>query len=354
MDSPDTPARPRIRLQRFLAACGLGSRRACEEFITEGRVTVDGETVAELGATVDPSSQTIALDGERLKMERKKYYVLHKPPGYLCTSSDPSGRRRAIDLLPSEGPRLFTVGRLDENSTGLLVVTNDGDLAEKLAHPRNQIFRTYHIQVAGHPTREVYESLKEGIRFAEAKFRVRSVKALKKVGQSTWLEVILSEGHNRELRRLFARVGHKVLKLIRISFGPIRLGKLKMGEFRDLSLHELEALHGIIANVREKRPVRPGQRTREGQGPRPAFESKGPRGAGRKRSAFSKGRPRESFGDNRPADSGEHGRPAVGDKRRTVGGDKRRTPSGRPDAGKRSAFRPKSAGVRPRSKKPRR
>jgi 23S rRNA pseudouridine2605 synthase len=252
MDSSESPARPRIRLQRFLAACGLGSRRACEEFITQGRVTVDGETVAELGATVDPSSQTIALDGERLKMERKKYYVLHKPPGYLCTSSDPAGRRRAIDLLPPEGPRLFTVGRLDENSTGLLVVTNDGDLAEKLAHPRNQIYRTYHIQVAGHPTREAYEKLKEGMHFAEGRFRVRSVKSLKKVGQSTWLEVILSEGHNRELRRLFARLGHKILKLTRISFGPIRLGKLKMGEHRNLTLPELEQLHGIVANVRQR------------------------------------------------------------------------------------------------------
>jgi 23S rRNA pseudouridine2605 synthase len=418
MDSSEIPARPRIRLQRFLASCGLGSRRACEEFITEGRVTVDGQTISELGATVDPSSQTIALDGERLRMERKKYYVLHKPPGYLCTNNDPAGRRKAIDLLPSEGPRLFTVGRLDENSTGLLVVTNDGDLAEKLAHPRHQIFRTYHIQVAGHPTREVYESLKEGIRFAEARFRVRSVKAIKKVGQSTWLEVILSEGHNRELRRLFARVGHKVLKLTRISFGPIRLGKLKMGEFRDLSLPELEALHGIIANVREKGL---GQRDnqREEKGPRPTFESRGPRGSDRKRSAFSKDRPRPAFGgrvrseggdkerteggDRGRSVGGDRGRPAFSDKRRssrgesgrrsaddkrrteisdkgrtqggdkgrTVGGDKRRTvgggnsgrdsggdrgrtPTGRPDAAKRSGFRPKGAGGRARSKKPRR
>jgi 23S rRNA pseudouridine2605 synthase len=282
----------------------------------------------------------------------------------------------------------------------LLVVTNDGDLAEKLAHPRNQIYRTYHIQVAGHPTRDVYESLKEGLRFAEGKFRVRSVKSIKKVGQSTWLEVIISEGHNRELRRLFARVGHKVLKLIRISFGPIRLGKLKMGEFRDLSLPELEALHGIIANVREKGL---GQRegAREGRGPRPTFESRGPRGAGGNRPAFSKDRPHGSFGDKGRSEGGDRARPAFDDKRRasggdrgrrsadekrrteigedgrrtafgdkgrTSGGDKRRTvggskgrdsrgghgPVGRPDAGKRSTFRPKGAGGRPRSKKPRR
>jgi len=320
-------------------------------------------------------------------MERKKYYVLNKPPGYLCTNSDPAGRRKAIDLLPSEGPRLFTVGRLDENSTGLLVVTNDGDLAEKLAHPRHQIFRTYHIQVAGHPTREVYESLKEGIRFAEARFRVRAVKALKKVGQSTWLEVVLSEGHNRELRRLFARVGHKVLKLMRISFGPIRLGKLKMGEFRDLSLPELEALHGIIANVRER-----GFGKRDEEGDSPAYESKGPRGPARKRSAFGdKSRPggsdrkRPAFGDRRPAfgakrrseaeegeaspggekrrpafgdkfrkAAGDKGRTGGGDKRRTAGGEKGRTSAARPDGGKRPSFKSKAAGGRPRSKKPRR
>ncbi len=356
MEPSETPARPRIRLQRFLASCGLGSRRACEEFITEGRVTVNGQTISELGASVDPSSQTIALDGERLRMERKKYYVLHKPPGYLCTNSDPAGRRKAIDLLPSEGPRLFTVGRLDENSTGLLVVTNDGDLAEKLAHPRHQIFRTYHMQVAGHPTREVYESLKEGLRFAEARFRVRSVKAFKKVGQSTWLEVVLSEGHNRELRRLFARVGHKVLKLTRISFGPIRLGKLKMGEFRDLSLSELEALHGILANVREK-----------GSTPSPDYESKGPRNPARKRSAFSKDRDRAPSGDKRRSPSGDKGRTPGGDKGRAFGGDKgrafggdkRRTPAARPETGrrpetgKRSTFRPKATGGRPRTKRPR-
>ncbi|QDT55017.1 Ribosomal large subunit pseudouridine synthase B [Caulifigura coniformis] len=387
MDSSETPARPRIRLQRFLASCGLGSRRACEEFITEGRITVDGQTVSELGATVDPSSQTIALDGERLRMERKKYYVLHKPPGYLCTNSDPSGRRKAIDLLPAEGPRLFTVGRLDENSTGLLVVTNDGDLAEKLAHPRNQIFRTYQIQVAGHPTSAVYESLKEGLRFAEGRFRVRAIKSLKKVGQSTWLEVVLSEGHNREVRRLFARVGHKVLKLSRVSFGPIRLGKLKMGEFRDLSVQEVEALHGILANVRERGPgpdSGQGRDRREGSGPKPAFESKGP---ARKRSAFSKDRQRSPFPGKTRTESGEQARPSFGERGRPSGvgkgrrtaadkarreisdrgrpssegkgrdaaGEKKFAPTARPKSGKRPSFRPKAAGGgRPRSKKPRR
>jgi 23S rRNA pseudouridine2605 synthase len=257
-DDLEEPPRARIRVQRFLAACGLGSRRACEQYILDGRVTIDGETVSELGATCDPSSQKIALDGQRLRMERKRYYVLNKPPGYLCTNSDPAGRRRAIDLFPKGGPRLFTVGRLDENSTGLLVVTNDGDLAERIAHPRNQIYRVYHIQVAGHPKREVFDSLKQGLHFSDGRFRVRSVKSLKRVGQSTWLEVTLAEGHNRELRRLFARVGHKVLKLTRVAFGPIRLGRLKMGEFRNLTLPEIEALHGLVE--RAAKPRKPASR----------------------------------------------------------------------------------------------
>jgi 23S rRNA pseudouridine2605 synthase len=282
-DEAESPAAPRIRLQRFLAACGLGSRRACEQLIVDGRVTVDGETISELGATVNPSTQKIAFDGERLKMERKRYYVLNKPPGFLCTNLDPDGRRRAIDLLPNDGPRLFTVGRLDENSTGVLVVTNDGDLAEKMAHPRNQIYRTYHIQVAGHPTREIYDSLKEGLRFAEGRFRVKSVKSMKRIGQSTWLEVILSEGHNRELRRLFARVGHKVLKLARIAFGPVRLGRLAMGEFRDLTLRELEELHSIVATI--------GQRKRTGA---PKGESRFRKARGPKRKTTAKRPPTKS------------------------------------------------------------
>jgi 23S rRNA pseudouridine2605 synthase len=292
-DEAESPAAPRIRLQRFLAACGLGSRRACEQLIVDGRVTVDGETTSELGATVNPSAQKIAFDGERLKMERKRYYVLNKPPGFLCTNSDPSGRRRAIDLLPSDGPRLFTVGRLDENSTGVLVVTNDGDLAEKMAHPRNQIYRTYQIQVAGHPNREVYDSLKQGLHFAEGRFRVKSVKSMKRIGQSTWLEVVLSEGHNREVRRLFARVGHKVLKLARIAFGPVRLGKLGMGEHRDLTLRELEELHSIVARAGQQR-----RRTAPGTG-----ESRFRKSTGRPKFAKSK-----TGQKRRPATSGR-GRP---------------------------------------------
>ncbi len=257
---------PQVRLQKFLASCGLGSRRACEELITEGRVTIDGR-VARLGQSVQPYRQEIALDGEPLKMERKKYFALNKPAGVVCTNRDPAGRPRIVDLFPPGGPRLFTVGRLDEQSTGLLIVTNDGDLAQKLAHPKHRIYRTYHIHVAGVPDRDTIDQLRQGLHFAEGLFRVHSAKILRKQGQSCVIEVVLAQGHNREIRRLFARVGHKVLKLTRRAFGPVRLGRLARGEFRPLTHDELTELHAILTrNIEEAdRPV--GERGRKAQRP---------------------------------------------------------------------------------------
>lgn len=264
------PEIPKIRLQRFLAACGLGSRRACEEYITQGRVTVDGVEVTELGVTVNPSVQKIMLDGERLRMERKKYYLFNKPTGVLCTNNDPKRRPRVVDFFPDAGPRLFTVGRLDEDSEGLILVTNDGDLAQRMAHPRYRIYRTYLVQVAGFPTREIFDQLKKGVFFLEGKFKVHDVQTVKRQGQSMWLEVILSEGHNREIRRLFAKMGHKVMRLERIAFGPLSLGKLKAGEFRELRHEELERLHSVLMKAeaqsrpssKTRKPARPGRPAR--------------------------------------------------------------------------------------------
>lgn len=282
-----------IRLQRFLAQCGLGSRRDCEELIIAGRVAVDGRIANQLGTTVDPSTQSISLDGERLKLERKKYFMLNKPSGFLCTADDPQGRRVVLDLFPQEGPRLFTIGRLDENTTGLLLVTNDGDLAQKLAHPRYRIFRQYRAQVAGQPKREVFEQLKQGLFFTEGKFRVYNVKPVKKQKDSTWVEITMTEGQNREIRRLFARVGHKVMKLERIGFGPLRLGRLSIGEYRDLSREELAELHAVLERNQQgdlippseerqprTRPKHPGRTERAGDqhvAERPSSRSAGTR-----------------------------------------------------------------------------
>lgn len=242
----DIPVPSRVRLQRYLASCGYGSRRACEELITAGRVTINKVVADKLGTTVDPEHDQVTVDGERLKPERKKYYMLNKPTGCLCTAYDPAHRPLVLDLFPPDGPRLFTVGRLDENTTGLLIVTNDGDLAQKLAHPRYRIYRQYSALVAGIPKKETFEQLKEGFYFTEGKFRVYDIKAVKRQGTSTWVEITMIEGQNREIRRLFARVGHKVMKLERIGFGPLNLGRLPTGQFRELTHVEMNKLREII------------------------------------------------------------------------------------------------------------
>ena len=243
---PAADAPSSMRLQRFLAQAGLGSRRACEEYVVSGRVTIDGREIHELGTTVDPETQVVCLDGERVRLEAKQYILLNKPPGYVCTHRDPEGRPRAVDLVPQNGPRLFTVGRLDENSRGLLLVTNDGELANRLAHPRFQVERRYEVQVAGRPTRETLQLLTRGLHFTEGSFRIRGYRRRKVQKNSTFLEIILTEGRNREIRRLFARVGHKVLKLTRIGFGPLRLGKLKEGKYRALTAGELKSLRELV------------------------------------------------------------------------------------------------------------
>ncbi len=247
---PPVEAPAEFRLQKFLASAGLGSRRQCEELIRSGRITVDGLAVDNPGVNIDPKKQVIEYDGEKLKPQKLKYFVLNKPKGVLCTNSDPGGRTRVIDLFPREKVRLFPVGRLDEESEGLLIVTNDGDFAHQLAHPRYRIYRTYRIQVAGHPTNEQLKKLREGIFFQEGKFRVISVRIAGKKGRSSFLEVVLGEGHNREVRRLFARIGHKVMSLERLAFGPIKIAKLKRGQYRELTREELNQLREMLTRNR--------------------------------------------------------------------------------------------------------
>jgi 23S rRNA pseudouridine2605 synthase len=264
-----------MRLQRFLAATGLGSRRKCEEYIVAGRVNVDGQVARDLGTRVDPHQQ-VKVDGELVRRDRPRYFLLNKPRGYLCTNNDPAGRPRAVDLLPPSKLRLFTVGRLDESSEGLILLTNDGDLAHHLAHPRFQVERTYALQVAGRPTPETFATLKDGLYFQEGRFQVRWVKRVGTKGNSTFLEVGLSHGQNREIRRLFARVGHKVMRLRRVAFGPLTLGRLAEGRFRPLTSVELSELRELATpkrpRVRDKSPDR-GARARRPHAARPRDRS---------------------------------------------------------------------------------
>jgi 23S rRNA pseudouridine2605 synthase len=248
-----------VRLQRYLAMAGAGSRRHCEEFILTGRVTVDGQTVRELGTRIDPDAQLIRLDGERIRVERRVYYLLNKPVGYLCTSRDPDGRPRVIDLFPRDRERLFTVGRLDENSQGLIVVTNDGDLAHRLAHPRFRVRKVYEVQVAGVPSRDILQQLTKGAYFAEGRFKAAEARLLKVHKQSALVEIVLMEGQNREIRRLLAKLGHKVQRLTRVGLGPLQLGSVPIGHFRPLTSQEVRALYTLVHERPGRSKKAPGQ-----------------------------------------------------------------------------------------------
>ncbi|MHC4399819.1 MAG: pseudouridine synthase [Planctomycetota bacterium] len=233
------------RLQAVLAAAGAGSRRKCEELILAGRVEVDGKIVTELGTRVDPDRQKIRLDGATLEKPKRVYYALNKPPGVVCTNQDPSGRARAVDLIPKEQSRLFTVGRLDMHSEGLILLTNDGQLADRLTHPRYGVNKTYRVLVAGHPTRQLIAQIRRGVHLAEGIARVAGVRIKKRYRQSTLLEMVLAEGRNREIRRVLARAGHKVLRLVRVAIGPLRLDDLASGVYRRLRPREVAALRGV-------------------------------------------------------------------------------------------------------------
>jgi 23S rRNA pseudouridine2605 synthase len=229
------------RLNKFLAHAGVGSRRHCEELILAGRISIDGDVVRELGTRVNPGQQ-VAVDGEPVRGERHVYWLIHKPRGYLCTNYDPARRPLAIDLVPHISQRVYTVGRLDEDSEGLLLLTNDGDLANRLTHPRFGVEKTYLVQVAGSPTRDDLKQLLTGVWLSDGHVKAKSVKRLKTQGESTWLRITLSEGKNREIRRMLARLKHKVMRLRRIAIGPVELGALGKGKSRRLSNAELEAL----------------------------------------------------------------------------------------------------------------
>ena len=217
------------RLQKVLAAAGLGSRRSCEELITAGRVEVDRKVVAELGSRVDPLRQEIRVDGERLPDPRRVVYMLYKPVGVVTTNYDPSGRPRVVDLVPGD-QRLFAIGRLDRMSEGLIFVTNDGELANLLAHPRYGVEKKYLVQVAGVPTPETIEKLRKGIKLAEGTARAQHVHLKSQHKQSAVLEMVLDEGKNREIRRMLAQLGHKVHQLKRVAVGKLSLGSLLPGQ----------------------------------------------------------------------------------------------------------------------------
>jgi 23S rRNA pseudouridine2605 synthase len=237
------------RLNKVLAAAGVDSRRHCDELIAAGRVKVDGVVVADLGQRVGPEQQ-IELDGRPITRQRFVYWLVNKPRGYLSTNFDPSGRPRVLDLLLHVPERVYSVGRLDEASEGLMLLTNDGDLVQRLTHPRFGIEKTYLVQVAGQPTKDELHKLRTGLWLSEGRVRAKRVKRIGQRGDSTLLQIVLNEGKNREIRRMLAKLGHKVLTLKRVAIGPVQLGRLKKGKARRLSLPELKALKQIAYRQR--------------------------------------------------------------------------------------------------------
>ncbi len=233
------------RVQKILAAAGYGSRRECEELISSGRVEIDGTIVTELGVRADPLTQRIRVDGESLPKTRPVYLAVNKPKGFLCTHRDQQGRRRVIDLVPDQFGRVFPVGRLDQYSEGLILLTNDGAFAELLAHPRFEVPKKYLVQVAGEVEPDLPRRLQKGIHIAEGMVQADEVKIKSRHPHHSSLEIVLREGKNREIRRMLARIGHKVLTLRRIAIGPVKLADLAPGEYRILTKQEVAALYDL-------------------------------------------------------------------------------------------------------------
>jgi 23S rRNA pseudouridine2605 synthase len=261
------------RLNKYLAHAGVGSRRHCDDMILHGRVKVDGDVVRELGTRIDPEHQHVEVDGQPLKAERLVYWLVNKPRGYLCTNHDPAGRPRVIDLVPHVSERVYTVGRLDEDSEGLLLLTNDGDLAYRLMHPRFGVYKTYLVQVAGKPSREDVEKLLRGVWLSDGHVKAKRVQRIKQQGESSWLQIVLAEGKNREIRRMLAQLGHKVMRLKRTMLGPIKLDRLPKGKCRKLRTEEVERLR----HATERKP-RPKPEPEEGPREKVAAASGKPRG----------------------------------------------------------------------------
>ena len=236
-----------IRLQKVLAAAGLGSRRKCETYITDGRVTVDGVVVDELGARVDPDTQIIHVDGVRIAQASGHVVMaLNKPRGVITAMTDPHGKPCVGDLVKDVDQRLFHVGRLDGDTEGLLLLTNDGELAQRLVHPSHEINKTYVARVSGNVDKGTLHRIQNGIAIEDRVVDVSNIRVIDQSADATILELTIHEGRNRIIRRLCEEVGHPVIDLARIAIGPIQLGHLKSGQLRELSRDELGRLYGAV------------------------------------------------------------------------------------------------------------
>ena len=236
-----------VRLQKVLAAAGVGSRRTCELLIAAGRVSVDGRPVREMGLRIDPAHAVVHVDGARVNVRDDLVYLaLNKPRGVLSAMSDERGRRTVGDLVADRPERLFHVGRLDADSEGLLLLTNDGELAHRLTHPAFGVAKTYLATVPGPVGRDVARRLRGGVELADGPVRVDGFRVVSSVGSRAIVEVVLHEGRKHIVRRLLDAVGHPVQRLVRTAVGPVRLGNQRPGTVRELTRTELAELHRAV------------------------------------------------------------------------------------------------------------
>lgn len=235
-----------MRLQKYLAQCGVASRRHAEEMITAGLISVNGQVVTQLGTQVNEGDE-VRVNGETVKQEAvKKYVIYHKPAGEVTTVSDPEGRTTVLDHFKDYPVRLFPVGRLDYDSEGLLLLTNDGDLAEKMMHPSNEVDKAYLARVAGEITMDDIRALRAGIVLDDRRTSPAKIRVVKLEPDATSVLVTIHEGRNRQVRRMFESVGRTVIALRRVKFGPLELGDLKRGQWRELSDEEIRNLFSAL------------------------------------------------------------------------------------------------------------
>ncbi len=236
-----------VRLQKVLAAAGVGSRRYCEELIGEGRVQVDGQVVRRFGARVDPETQVIRVDGKRIPARQDVVYLaFNKPRGVLTAMSDDRGRKTITDFLGVRAERLFHVGRLDYDTEGLMLLTNDGELAHRLAHPSYEVAKTYLAEVPGPVSRDVGRRLQSGIELDDGVAIADKFRVIEQSRDKAMVEITLHEGRNRIVRRMLDAVDHPVSRLVRITVGPVKLGSLRPGGTRDLTVKEIGELYAAV------------------------------------------------------------------------------------------------------------
>ncbi len=235
-----------MRLQKYIALCGYSSRRKAEELIKSGKVKVNGKTIIEMGINVNEDN-IVSVDGKELSLNQKKvYYLINKPRGVICSSSDDKGRKTVIDLINTDN-RIYSVGRLDYDTTGVLLLTNDGELTNILTHPKYEVEKTYLAKIEGILTKENIMTLKNNMMIEGRKVNIVSfkVKKIDKEKQSSLVEITIVEGRNHIVKKIFSSMGHDVIRLSRIRYGFLDLGNLKSGEYRELSLKEVKKLYSL-------------------------------------------------------------------------------------------------------------